>query len=430
MSPSESRLPHYRTRVVDAELDALLPFLPALSLEGPKGVGKTATATERAGTVVRLDDPAVLEVIVARPARLADGVAPIVIDEWQRFPVSWDVVRRAVDEDPSPGRFLLTGSATPIDKPTHSGAGRIVPIRMRPLTLAERGVATPTVSLATLLTGARPTLGGTSDVTLEKYTSEILAGGFPGMRFDDPRSRRVALDGYIERIVDSDLPELGVTVRRPATLRRWMRAYAAATATTTSYDKIRNAATGGEDDKPAKTTTIGYREALSRLWILDDLDAWAPTRNHLRRLVGAPKHHLVDPALAARLLGLDATALLAGQGPGILLRDGAFLGALFESLATQAVRVFAQAAEASVAHLRTMGGEREVDLLSVRGDQRVVAFEVKLTETVSDGDIRHLRWLAGMLGEDLLDAVVLTTGRQAYRRTDGVGVVPLALLGP
>ena len=175
---------------------------------------------------------------------------------------------------------------------------------------------------------------------------------------------------------------------------------------------------------------MAYRQALERLWIVDELPAWTPSRNHLNRLVGAPKHHLADPALAVRLLGLDSGALLSGEGASAIVHDGVFLGSLFESLATQGVRVFAQADEASVAHLRTKGGDHEVDLVVIRGDGKVVAIEVKLSSTVDDDDVRHLRWLQRQLGPDVLDAVVLTTGSEAFRRSDGVGVVPLALLGP
>lgn len=419
----------YRRRVVDAELDELVPALPALSLEGPKGVGKTSTARRRGGTVVRLDDPGVLEIVAAQPSRLATGTAPIVIDEWQRYPHSWDVVRRAVDENPVGGRFILTGSATPTVPPTHTGAGRIVTLRMRPLTLPERGVEAPAVSLAALLDGEHPDVEGATTVALEDYTTEILAGGFPGIRHPSDRAQRAALDGYLDRIVDADLPELGVEVRRPQTLRRWLQAYAAATATATSYEKIRDAATAGEVTKPAKTTTIPYRDALERLWVLDALPAWAPTSNHLARLTFAPKHHLADPALAARLAGVDAGALLRGEGSTTIPRDGTFLGALFESLATLSVRVFAQAAEARVSHFRTKGGAREVDLIVERDDRRVVAVEVKLADAVSDRDVRHLVWLAERIGADLVDAMVVTTGRYAYRRPDGIAVVPLALLG-
>jgi predicted AAA+ superfamily ATPase len=419
----------YGRRVVDAELDELLSALPAVSLEGPKAVGKTSTAVHRGGTVLRLDDPGVRELVQAQPDRLGTGVSPIVIDEWQRLPLAWDAVRRAVDADPAPGRFLLTGSATPSERPTHSGAGRIVMLRMRPLTLGERGLAEPTVSLGGLLRGNRPELGGSTDITLEAYTDEIVRGGFPGMRHTSGRAQRAALDGYLARVVDTDLPEIGANVRRPETLRRWLRAYAAATSTTASYDRIRDAATAGEDDKQAKTTTIPYREALERVWLLDPLPAWAPTRNHLRRLVLAPKHHVADPALAARMVGLGSAALLSGEGPGRPVREGTFLGALFESLATLSVRVFAQAAEARVAHLRTRAGEREVDLVVERGDGKVLAVEVKLSVSVDDHDVRHLHWLRDQLGEGFLDAIVLTTGEHAYRRPDGIGVVPLALLG-
>ncbi len=420
----------YLRRVIDSELDELLSGLPAISLEGAKGVGKTATAERRANTVYRLDEPGVLEVVGAQASRLADGSSPILIDEWQRFPRSWDIVRRAVDRDSRAGRFILTGSATPSKHPTHSGAGRIVTLRVRPMTLGERGIESPTVSVSSLLSGGRPALSGVTEVCLEDYVAEILAGGFPGMRNLTARAERAALGGYLDRIVDGDLPEIGVEVRQPSTLRRWLTAYAAATATVTSYDKIRDAATPGEVAKPAKTTAIVYREALERIWVLDPVAGWAPTNSHLSRLTMAPKHHLADPALAARLVGLGAGALLSGDGPAVVQRDGTFLGALFESLTALSVRVFAQAAEARVFHFRTRGGEHEVDLIIERDDHRIVAIEVKLSETVEADDVKHLKWLQARLGDQMLDAVVVTTGAHAFRRADGIAVVPLALLGP
>lgn len=423
-------MPRYRRRVVDTELDELLAGLPAISLEGPKGVGKTATALRRARTEHRLDDPRVVEVVTADPSRVTAGEPPILVDEWQRLPAVWDVVRRAVDADRSPGRFLLTGSATPDGPPTHSGAGRIVRLRMRPLALSERGVSDPSVSLSALLAGRRPPLDGRSDVELDGYVDEILDGGFPGLRGLTRRASRAALDGYLDRVVDRDIPEAGVEVRRPATLRRWLTAYAAATATTTSWERIRGAATAGEDTKPARTTTTSYREALERIWILDPVEAWHPSRSPLRRLGDAPRHHLADPALAARLLGVDRDALLRGEGGGPTTRDGVLLGALFESLVTLSVRVLAQAAEARTSHLRLHGGHREVDLIVERGDSAVLAIEVKLSATVDDSDVRHLRWLREELGDRVVDAIVITTGPTAYRREDGIGVVPLALLGP
>ena len=422
---------HYRRRVVDDELDELLPDLPAISLDGPKGVGKTATALERASTVFALDRPRTLEVVLADPDRMVDAREPVLIDEWQRYLPSWDLVRRAVDADPHPARFLLTGSASPASPPTHSGAARIVSLRMRPLTLAERGVATPTVSLASLLAGTQPTIGGACTVTLEQYVDEITRGGFPGMRATSARTQRALLDSYVERIVDRDFPEAGHGVRNPAALRRWLTAFAAATATTATFETIRDAATAGIADKPARSTTIPYRDTLERIWISDPLPAWAPTRNHLKRLTGSPKHHLADPALAVALLALDTGTLLEGHDAGPAIpRDGAFLGSLFESLIALDVRVYAQAAEARVHHLRTKNGDREVDFIVTGRGRRTLALEVKLAQTVEDRDVRHLLWLKEQLGPDLVDMVVLTTGTEAYRRRDGVAVAPAALLGP
>lgn len=421
----------YLPRVVDAELDALMAGLPALVLEGAKGVGKTATASRRAATVRRLDDPAQRSIAAAEPARLVDGPPPVLIDEWQHLPESWDLVRRAVDDGAEPGRFLLTGSALPAGLGTHSGAARIVNVRLRPLALSERTGAPPTVGLGALLAGARPAVEGHCDCNLERYVDEILRSGLPGLRTLSGRALRAQMDGYLMRIVDRDFPELGHQVRNPTGLRRWMVAYAAASATTASFERIRDAATGGLGEKPAKTTTLPYRDVLERLWILDPVPAWLPTRNQIARLSVPPKHQLADPALAARLLGVDAGALLEGApaGPAIP-RDGTLLGALFESLVTLSVRVYAQAAEATVKHLRTARGDHEVDLIVERDDGRVLAVEVKLARDVGDGDVRHLNWLARQIGDDLLDAAIVTTGEEAYRRRDGIAVIPAALLGP
>lgn len=421
----------YLERVVDAELDELLSGLPAVTLDGPKGVGKTETALRRAETVFALDDPGQRLLLDAEPGRLERAKQPVLLDEWQLHPQVWDQVRRSVDRDGTPGRFLLTGSASPVSAPTHSGAGRIVRLRMRPMSLSERGVETPTVSLRRLLTGAVEPVEGTTEVHLAAYTDEIVRSGFPGIRPLTDRPRRAQLAGYLDRIVERDFPEQGHLVRRPSTLRAWLTAYAAATATTASYNAILDAATAGDGDKPAKTTTMAYRDVLSQLWLLEPVEAWLPTRNRLHRLGSSPKHHLADPALAAALLGVGATALLDDATRGhSRIRDGVLLGQLFESLVTLDVRVYAQAAEAAVRHLRTKNGDHEVDLIVERADHRVLAIEVKLSPFVTDADVKHLVWLKSQIGDDLLDAMVISTGTEAYRRRDGIAVVPAALLGP
>lgn len=428
-SPSDDT---YIERVVDEELDELLPALPAVSLEGPKAVGKTRTALRRAGTIWELDDPAQRETISAEPSLIGDGEPPILVDEWQRVPETWDIVRRAVDERPEPGRFLLTGSATPTERPTHSGAGRIVTLRMRPLSLAERGLEEPTVALRDVLDPEQSEIQGTTELGLREYTEEIVTSGFPGLRHLEGRARREQINGYLRRIVDTDFEQLGRNVRKPDAVRRWMKAYAAATSTTASWETIRDAATSGRDDKPAKASTTAYRELLEQLWILEDVSAWLPSRNYLSQLAKKSKHHLADPALAARLLGVGVDRLIRGNSDEAesIPRDGTLLGHLFESLVIQSLRVYAQAAEARVHHLRTRGGRREVDAIIERDDGRIVALEIKLGRTVDDGDVNHLSWLTEQGGNDILDAVVLHTGPTAYRREDGIAVVPAALLGP
>ncbi|MEZ5124178.1 MAG: DUF4143 domain-containing protein [Solirubrobacterales bacterium] len=343
-------------------------------LEGAKGVGKTATTQRRAATVVELDDPAQQEIARADVRQLLRGRAPILFDEWQRVPAVWDAVRRAVDKGDPPGPFLMTGSAVPEEDPDD-----------------PEGSATHL----------------------------------------DGRARRLRLDGYVKRLIARDfVGELGVRVRQPDALRAWMRAYAAATATVTSLEKIRDAASVNHVT-PARKTTVTYDSALRRLFILDPVDGWLPTNNHLRQVAQARKHHLVDPALAAHLLGMTKDRLLSGEhGQAPQPRDGTFLGALFESLVTLSVRVLAQASEARVRHLRTHRGRREVDLVVEDASGGVLALEVKLSAVVDDDDVKHLVWLRDEIGDDLRDAAVITTGPYAYRRDDGIAVVPLALLGP
>ena len=298
-------------------------------------------------------------------------------------------------------------------------------------------------SVYPVLAGTRPPVSGITDVGLADYANEIVRSGFPGFRQLQGRALRAQLDGYLTRIVDRDFVEAGHRVRKPDALRRWMTAYAAATATVTTLERIRDAATSGDGATSTRLTTQTYRSVLERLWILEPMPGWLPSRNHLERLSQAPRHHLADPALAARLLGADEGALLSGtvsplfspeattgKVPATAPRDGTLFGQFFESLVTQSVRVYAQAHEAIVRHLRLHDGRHEVDLIVERPDHRILAIEVKLSGTIDDNAVEHLKWLQKKMGPDLLDAVVISSGPQAYRRRDGIAVVPAVLLGP
>ena len=225
----------YLPRTLDQELDELLPAASAIAIDGPKGVGKTDTALRRAKTTWFLDNPAQREIARADFDLVSAPPGTLLLDEWQKLPQVWDSVRRQVDAGASPGRFLLTGSATPADPTgTHSGAGRILSLRMRPMGLHERGRTEPTVSLSELLAGRGQKVEGHTGFSLRDYADAIVDSGFPGIMNSVPRLRRSMLDAYLQRIIDRDLPEQGYSVRRPETLRRWLSAYAAASSTTTS----------------------------------------------------------------------------------------------------------------------------------------------------------------------------------------------------
>lgn len=412
----------YLPRYLDSEIEELLSELPALAIDGAKGVGKTETASRHVDVVLELDSPEVRQLVELDMTTQLQRAERLCVDEWQKYPPVWDGVRRLVDKG-SATRFVLTGSATPTTGDTHSGAGRIVSVRLRPLSLAERRSTTPTIFLSELFAGTAQ-IGGETDFQAADYAREICASGLPGINPLSPRARRAALDGYVERIIDRDIPELGATVRHPASLRAWLSAFAAASSTTAGHATLMRAVAPGEPAMPARSTARVYKELLARLWILDPIPAWLPTMAPLSRLTKGDKHQLCDPGLAAHLLGVTEQKLLSGvDGSGEVFRQ------LFESLAALSLRAAASGCEARVHHLRTRDGLHEVDLIVERFDGSVIAFEVKLARVVGDHEVRHLNWLGDQLGGRLVDKVVLTAGRAAFRRPDGVAVIPLAMLG-
>ena len=420
----------YRRRAIDDELDEFLGGMPAILLDGPKGVGKTATGEQRAKTVIRLDIPSQLQIAQADPDGILDAVSPILIDEWQRYAPIWDAVKRNVDNKDKDGIFLLTGSAYVPDATVHSGALRIHELRMRPMTLPERDVVKPTVSLRSLLNGEKGIKGSVENFGLSEYVKEIAASGFPGIRKMSAKLQSAELGSYLNNIVSKDFVEAGHKIRKPAALLSWLRAYAAATATNMSYEKIRGMTTQGEETAPSKPTALAHIEVLKMLRILDEVPAWLPGFNFFAELSQAPKRHLVDPALAVRALGLNARMLLRGEEGVVKIEgQGNLLGRLFESLVTLSLRVFAQTLGATISHLRTVEGRHEVDLILETEDGKIIGIEVKLSPTVEADDVKHLLWLRENAKTEVIDLIVITTGNTAFRRADGVAVVPLALLG-
>ncbi|MDR0592961.1 MAG: DUF4143 domain-containing protein [Bifidobacteriaceae bacterium] len=417
--------------MIDDELDEFQPRLAATHIYGAKGVGKTATALQRAASALSFDEERDRQLFQADPDLLESQPPPLLIDEWQRLPEVWDRIRHSVDDGVAEGHYIIAGSASPPrGTQVHSGAGRIVSFMMRPLSLAERGLQETTVSLGAMLAGGAKVTGRTK-LKLADYVAEMTASGFPAIRPQPERVRGRLLDSYITNVVQREFPEQGYPVRKPGALLQWMAAYAAATANTTSYNRILDAAMPGVSDKPSKPAAIAYRQVLDRLWLLDPVEAWSPSQARIERLTWAPKHYLADPALAARLLKVDAAGLLRGsQGTRSHLRTGNLLGALFEHLVALSVKTYAQGADAEVRHLRTHGGQHEVDLVVENSAGAVVALDVKLTATPVADDVKQLLWLRDRLGSSFVDGAIITSGAQAYRRKDGIAVIPAALLGP
>lgn len=416
----------YQRRYFDDLLDQLEEDLPAVLIDGPKGVGKTSTALQRVQTVKRLDEPASKALAEANIDWCTQGDGRILLDEWQRVPQSWDAVKRSVDEKRIAGKFILTGSLP--DSSTHSGAGRIVSLRMRPLSLAERIASKPTVSLSLLTSASVNEVSGTTTFGLVDYVNEICRSGFPGIRSGGAKAIALQLNGYVERIIDTDLPELGRAIRKPAQTLAWLRAYAASTGTTTSMEAIRLAASGGHDGPLAKTSIQPIAEALSRLRIIDELEPWLPTQNFLLRLGQSPKRYLADPALTVQLLGLSGESLL--NPDGVRNFQGPILGRLFESLVALSLRVYADSNFLKVTHFRETNGRHEVDFIVELEDGKVLAIESKLGSVIRPGDEDNLLWLRGQIGDRLAGMVIVNTGQEAYVTSQGVSVVPLALLGP
>ena len=414
----------YHQRVVDDELAARLASSGAVVIEGPKGCGKTATARRVAASEVLLDvDESARAAIGIDPNLVLTGPTPRLLDEWQIEPRIWNHIRRAVDDRQQPGQFILTGSAVPADDITrHTGAGRLTRLRMRPMSLFELGHATGAVSLLALLDG-RAVRSPDSAPTVADIAEFIVVGGWPGNLTRTAAQSAQAVRDYLEEIRRVDIARLDDRAREPLKVGRLIRAIARHVATEATIATI-SADAGGADGVPARDTIANYLSALERLMIIEDQPAWSPHLRSRSRIRSAPKRHFVDPSLAAA--ALRAT-------PDRLLKDLKLLGLLFESLVIRDLRVYAQAADASVLHYRDNTG-LEVDAIVETADGRWAAFEVKLGQSHVDEAASTLLKFADRVdtarcGRPAVLAVIVSTGF-GYVRADGVAVIPVCSLGP
>lgn len=414
----------YLPRLADGILDRQLRAMGAVLIEGVKACGKTETARQRAASEVLLDaDPDAELRAAIDPRLLLDGDTPRLLDEWQRVEPLWDAVRRAVDDRGSPGQFILAGSATPADDiKRHSGAGRFSTLRMRTMTLTEKQATTPSVSVAGLLAG-EPPAPSNSPVAVPEYLSHIAIGGWPALIDAGEVTARDFLDGYLDVIVESDIAEVSGAPRNPRLVYRFLHAYAqmvSQTAHLSTIMKRAGEADGGETGLPARNTAETYLNALRRMMIIDEVPAWAPSVRSSKRLTVIPKRQLADPSLAAALLDMST---------GRMLDDLETTGFLFENLVAHDLRVYAEAARASIYHYREAEGRLEVDYVVETRDGDWMGVEVKLGHAEIDAACDSLRRLADRVKRKPKALVVMTGTSLAYTREDGVHVVPLGLLG-
>lgn len=414
----------YQPRIADAELQERLASAGAVVIEGPKACGKTATARQAADSEVLLDvDVAAREAAAVDPALLLAGKTPRLIDEWQTEPALWNHVRRAVDEA-GPGCFILTGSALPADDITrHTGAGRISRLRLRTMTLAELGFSSAEVSLRDdLLSGAGP-LSAPPARPLEELVIALCRGGWPGERHLSDRACLAARIDYLEEIRRTDVSRLDGTRRDPESVGRLLRSLARNVATPVTATALADDARGTL--APLKDATVrGYLEALQRLMVYEEQPSWSAHLRSRSALRQAPKRHFVDPSLAVAALGAT---------PKRLLTDLPFLGLLFESLVYHELAVYARASDAEVHHYRDNTG-LEVDAIVQTRQGDWCAFEVKLGAGQVDAAAATLLRFADRVDADRSGAprtlgVIVATG-YAYRRPDGVAVIPIGALGP
>jgi uncharacterized protein len=414
----------YWPRVIDVVLDQRMASSAAVLIEGPKACGKTETASQRAASMVYLDvDEDARQAAQIDPGLLLDGARPRLIDEWQLYPRVWDHVRRDADASGAAGQFLLTGSSSPADAAhRHSGAGRIATVRMRPMTLYELGASSGEVSLAELFAGRDPaTTSGRSD--LREVLHLLVTGGWPQqLRRSDPR---FVVD-YLDQIVHIDISTVADTEGRqlarrrdPNKVLRCIRSLARNVATAVGGRSI------AADAGLSREAVTDYLDVLQRLMILEEQPAFNVHLRSSRNLRTTPHRHLVDPSLATAALQVDADGLL---------RDLNYTGLLFESLVVRDLRVLSQPLDASVMYFHT--DHHEIDIVIQRPDGTWGAVEVKLggEEPIEQAAASLLAAVSSIdleqTGAPAFMAIITATGRYAYRRDDGVCVVPLPTLAP
>jgi len=410
----------YRYRLCDGYLASLLHEFPAVMINGARAIGKTTTAAQHVGHIVRLDEPGVAATYRADPdAALRRADRPVLLDEWQEVPQVLAAVKRVVDRDATPGQFILTGSVrAELTNETWAGTGRTV--RMNMFSLTER-------ELTTHMDTGQPTFlqrlaaSGIDDLNLppempdiNDYITAAVRGGFPEVAYRDrsESSRSIWLTSYLDDLITRDAAMLDST-KDPAKLRHYLGVLALNNAGMPADATLYRAA--GINAR----TAAAYDQLLRNLYVLDIVPAWANGR--LNRLVKTGKRYMVDSGLAAAAANLTTE---------IILDDSDLVGRFFDAFATAQIRPEAGLVHPRPAlhHLRTAAGRQEIDLVIELGATRVVGIEFKAGSAPTADDAKHLSWLRDELGQGFTAGAVLHSGPGIYPLGDRIYAIPLCAL--
>lgn len=408
----------YRNRLIDPLLASLLATQPAIMLVGPRASGKTTTALRHATTTVRLDSPAQAGAFKADPdAALRNLAEPILLDEWQEVPSVLGAVKRSVDADPRPGRFIVTGSVrSPFSNEMWPGTGRLTRLSLQGLSVREQLRRTTAPALLDRLRGGLPIEVAQNPPDLRGYVELALQGGFPSAIEigEDNASRERWLESYVDQVVTRDAVALGA-IRDPARLRRYFTAYAVNSAGFVSEQTLLEAS---ELDRK---TANSYERLLTDLFVVQPLPAWGT--NRLQRLVHGPKRYLVDPSLIGALLRADVATVM---------RDADLLGRLIDTFVLAQLRAEQEVTKCRPVfhHLRERQGRREIDIIAEVRGQGIIAIEVKSSASPSRADAKHLEWLRDELGERFVAGVVFHTGPAQFSLAERITALPIASLWP
>ena len=417
----------YKPRLIDNAVDEYLSTFGAVCIEGPKWCGKTMTGSMHAKSVFLLADPkdnfANRELARLDINKSLEGASPHLIDEWQEVPAIWDAVRFSVDQSTDSGRYILTGSSTPVNKGVlHSGTGRIACLTMHTMSLYENGHSEGVVSLQDVCDGKDIGVCSIKSPTIEELTEYVICGGWPGNIGKSAKNAALIPREYVENIVRFDINRMDDVVRDQIKVRKCLRSLARNESTTAGIATIVKDISEIDDSSISPNTVTDYLNAFKRMFLTNDIEPFSPFLRSPSRIKQTAKRHFCDTSIAAALLGAT---------PKMLLRDMRTFGFLFESLSLHDLQIYAEAIGAKLYHYQDYNG-REIDAIVQFTDGSWSAFEVKLNPEQVDDAAENLKQIAAIFTHNPPQSLAIIVGKApfAYRRQDGVYVLPLTSLKP